>query len=366
MLGILSFTTEVSLWTLTAIAFIALLVFWNKFTGRNLRKILARIAILILIQVLAFSAVGVTLNRNNQFYDTWGDFLGFKKNLAKVATQIDSLNSISSVDIKNAKRTPNGSLIFSKIITGKYSKISDHVFVVLSPKLASQIESPNHILGSNYQVVEMFPGYPGVPETWIGALHGIETMELMEIAGQIPPTIAIIPAINVMPGLDTECLNIPGSAQVETWLTKDMQLFAQKFIGIDSRKWSTFGYSTGGWCAAQISIRHQDQYSKAISISGYFSPSFAAGINKRERRVLTAEYDLVKLLNSQDNSLELLIIYAKSDRSSVASMNSFTSKIGNSLNYKTVEILSGGHNIKVWRPYVRIGFQWLANGQTPL
>jgi hypothetical protein len=36
--------------------------------------------------------------------------------------------------------------------------------------------------------------------------------------------------------VDTECLNIPGIAQVETWLTTDMKTFAQKFIGIDNRK----------------------------------------------------------------------------------------------------------------------------------
>jgi hypothetical protein len=56
----------------------------------------------------------------------------------------------------------------------------------------------------------------------------------------------------------------------------------------------------------------------------------------------------------------MLIIYSKRDKFSYASMNKFLGRVGNSLTTKLVEIPTGGHNIKVWKPFVQTGFQWLA------
>ena len=219
-------------------------------------------------------------------------------------------------------------------------------------------------IGENYQVIELFPGYPGVPSTWIGAMKGLDALEKMDKEKKIPPTILIIPSINVIPGLDTECLNIPGEVDVETWLTSDMKTFATKFIGLDDRKWATFGYSTGGWCAAELGIRHQDQFDRAVSLAGYFSPAFSAGVTSSERKKLIEEYDLVKTIKSQPNSLKMLAIFSSQNDFETKSLINFQSKIGDALSLKTIEIPEGGHNIKVWRPYVYTGFEWISNSNS--
>ena len=233
---------------------------------------------------------------------------------------------------------------------------------MLFRSLVNEIKhSKNYSLGNDYQVVELFPGYPGVPETWIGALKGLDAIEKMEQANKIPPTIAVIPSINVVPGLDTECLNIPGTSDVETWLTADMKTFAQRFIGIDDRKWSAFGYSTGGWCAAELGVRHQDQFGSAVSLAGYFSPTFSAGVTSSERTVLKNEYDLVATLKSNPNTLQMLAIYSRQNDFETKSLFNFKNKVSDVLALKTVEIPEGGHNIKTWQPYVYTGFEWIAS-----
>ena len=362
MLGILSFSTEVIFWVITAIALVLTVIFWHKFSTHNFRNVTARISIIIFIQVFAVASLGVTINRAGDFYDTWGDFFGTNKNLAKVAISPSTLSTITKVDVANADHLKDGGLVFKRVITGAFSGVSDYVYVAVSPSIAAQLETTTATptIGTNYKVVELLPGYPGVPQTWIGTLQGIATMDRMEKAGQIPPTIAIIPAINVVRGLDTECLNIPGTSQVETWLSKDMKVFAQGFLGVDNRPWASFGYSTGGWCSAELSVRHPEQYNLAISLAGYFAPSFEAGINQRERNVLSQEYDIAKSVTAKPTTLKMLIIYSKRDKFSYASMNTFLGKVGNSLTTKLVEIPSGGHNIKVWKPFVQTGFQWLA------
>jgi enterochelin esterase-like enzyme len=338
------------------------IIFWHKLAIHNFRNIFIRISAIIVIQILLVGSIAIEVNRSDNFYASWGDLFGSKNELSKIAISPTSLAAITADDVKSARRTPNGSLIFKKIITGATSKVSDRVYVVVSPSISKIFESsPSPQLPKNYQVVELFSGYPGVPETWIGTLHGIETMEKMELAGEIPPTIAIIPSINVVRRVDTECLNIPGVAQVETWLTADMKTFAQKFIGIDNRKWTTFGFSTGGWCAAALAIRNTDQYQQAISLAGYFSPIFSAGISKNQRKAMIHEYNLEKTIKSQINNPDLLIIYSKNDITSYESMKKFIKAVGGSLPIKVIEIPHGGHNIKVWRPYVRSGFKWLAN-----
>lgn len=362
MFELLGRGTEISLWLSTLGAVLLTIIFWHKLAIHNFRNIFIRVSAIIIIQLLLAGSIAIEVNRSGNFYASWDDLLGSKNDLAKIATSPESLAAISAADVKSARKTPNGSLIFKKVITGASSKVSERVYVVASPSISRSFEStPSPQLPKNYQVVELFSGYPGVPETWIGTLHGIETMEKMEIDGEIPPTIAIIPAINVVRRVDTECLNIPGIAQVETWLTTDMKTFAQKFIGIDNRKWSTFGFSTGGWCAAALAVRNTDQYQQAISLAGYFSPIFSAGVNKVQRTALINEYNLVKQIKSQINNPNLLIIYSKNDKTSYDSMENFVRAVGGSLPVKVIEIPHGGHNIKVWRPYIKSGFKWLAN-----
>jgi len=361
-----SLSTEILFWAVTALAIVLTVFFWHKLVSKKFRHIFARVSIIIFIQVFALASTLITINRNGQFYASWGDLFGSKNQLAKIAVAPDLLAQVSGKDIKQAKTTAGGSLIFREVIKGEQSKISDVVYVVLPPKIAAQMEanpaSPS--VGSDYQVVELFPGYPGVPQTWIGSMAGITTLENLENSGAVQNTIAIIPAINVSPGVDTECLNFVGGAQVETWLTHDMKVFATKFIGIDNRPWSSFGYSTGGWCAAEVAIRHPDLYNSAVSLAGYFKPLFSAGINKREKNFLQGKYDLIATLKKVPTSVHLMIIASKKDKFTNLAANNFMSAASGLIPIRYVPIPIGGHNTNVWKPFVSTAFEWI-NQQNP-
>ena len=367
MLLLSSLSTEILFWIVTALAIVLTVFFWHKLVSKKFRHIVARVSIIIFIQVFALASTLITINRNGQFYASWGDLFGSKNQLAKIAVAPDLLAQISGKDIKQARKTAGGSLIFREVITGEQSKISDVVYVVLPPKIAAQMEanpaSPS--VGSDYQVVELFPGYPGVPQTWIGSMAGITTLENLENSGTVQNTIAIIPAINVSPGVDTECLNFVGGAQVETWLTHDMKVFATKFIGIDNRPWSSFGYSTGGWCAAEVAIRHPDLYNSAVSLAGYFKPLFSAGINKREKNFLQGKYDLIATLKKVPSSVHLMIIASKKDKFTNFAAKNFMSEANGLIPIRYVPIPIGGHNTNVWKPFVSTAFEWI-NQQNPV
>ena len=360
MFPLLSLSTEVLFWFLTAGLLLATVLFWHKFSHWHWKHISARFSLIVAIQCLALAAMGVTINRSGEFYSSWSDLFGAQGQYQKIAISPAELTQITLKDLRSATHTKGGSLIFRKVITGAKSRISNVVYVVASPKIAASLAGPTHSIGSQYQVVELFPGTPGVPQTWIGTLDGISTMENLELAGQIPPTLAVIPAINVQPGLDTECLNFVGGAQVESWVTGDMKRFMQSFMGVDDRPWSAFGYSTGGWCAAEVAVLHQEQYSEGVSLAGYFSPMLPFGLSKREKNYLSNHYDLIKYLRHDHRNTKLLIIASVKDRFTNYSAQKFLKSANSLIPIKYIPIPSGGHNIKVWKPYIAPGFLWIS------
>jgi len=364
MFALQSLTTELLFWFCGVAGIVLTVVFWNKVALWKWHHITARVSMIIATQMFVIAALGLTINRSGDFYDSWADLFGAKQQLAKIALSPQDLSSISGADIAAATKTPNGSLIFRKVITGAKSGISDVVYVVASPKLATQLESPTHTLGGNYQVDELFPGTPGVPQTWIGTLDGVTSMETLEGADQIGPTLLVIPAINVVAGQDTECMNFVGGAQVETWITADMQTFMQRFMGIDNRLWGAFGYSTGGWCAAEAAILHQNQYFGAVSLAGYFQPQFSFGLSKREKNYLSSKYDLEKIIQTGNQKVKLLVIASVKDKFANASAKQFLGAALPYLPVKYIPIPIGGHNTSVWKPFVPTGFLWL-NSQNP-
>jgi len=360
MLPLLSLSTEVFFWVFTAVILIATVYFWHKFSTLHWKNITLRFALIITIQCFALASMGITINRSGEFYSSWSDLFGAQGQYQKIAISPSALSQISIKDLESATHTKGGSLIFRKVIKGFKSRISNVVFVVASPKIAAELASPTHSIGNTYQVVELFPGTPGVPQTWIGTLDGITTMENLELAGKIPPTIAVIPAINVEPGQDTECMNFVGGAQVETWITGDMKRFMQTFIGVDNRLWSSFGYSTGGWCAAEVAVLHQDQYSQGVSLAGYFKPILSRGLSIREKNYLSSKYDLVKYLTKHPGNTKIMVIASVKDRFANSSAQNFMQGANSLIPIKYIPIPTGGHNIGVWKPFVAPGFLWIA------
>jgi len=362
-----SLSTEIIFWSITVVLIALTVIFWNRLSAKKWHHVTARILVLVLIQVLALTSTGITINRAGEFYASWGDIFGSKNQLAKIAIEPSLLAQISAKDIRSAKKTAGGSLIFREVIKGSRSGISDVVYVVLPPKIAAQMEAnpSTPSVGSDYQVVELFSGYPGVPQTWIGSMAGISALEKLESSGLVQNTIAIIPSINVAPGLDTECLNFVGGPLVQTWITSDMRDFASKFIGVDGRPWSTFGYSTGGWCAAVAAIFHPEMYSNAVVLAGYFKPLFNSGVSKREKIFLTSKYSLIRELRKNPMKVHLMLIASQKDSFTNRAAQEFMKSAAPFISIRYVPIPIGGHNTTVWKPFIPTAFKWI-NAQNVL
>jgi pimeloyl-ACP methyl ester carboxylesterase len=58
----------------------------------------------------------------------------------------------------------------------------------------------------------------------------------------------------------------------DTYLTNDVRtdIFARYRVSRDPYQWGVAGYSSGGFCAANLALRHRSSYGAAAIINGYF------------------------------------------------------------------------------------------------
>ena len=87
----------------------------------------------------------------------------------------------------------------------------------------------------------------------------------------IGPMVLVMPTINGPGRQFQECVNGP-AVNDETYLTKDVRtdVFAHFRVSHDPYEWGLSGYSSGGYCAANLALRHPSSFGAAAVINGYF------------------------------------------------------------------------------------------------
>jgi pimeloyl-ACP methyl ester carboxylesterase len=122
-----------------------------------------------------------------------------------------------------------------------------------------------------FPVVELFHGTPGTPLGWNTVLHISQIINSLLAKHMIGPMVFVMPAINSSGRDAQECLNGPG-VNDQTYVTKDVRadILAHYRVSSDSYEWGLGGYSSGGYCAANIALQHPGSYGAAAIINGYF------------------------------------------------------------------------------------------------
>ncbi|WP_433304737.1 alpha/beta hydrolase [Actinoplanes sp. CA-030573] len=133
--------------------------------------------------------------------------------------------------------------------------------------------------GLDFPVIEALHGYPGTPQSWLKRLGLVSFLDQEMAAGRMAPTIVLLPYQTPRRLLDTECTNLVGGAQSETYLTVDVPAWARNHLRVrtDRKAWALTGYSAGAFCAMNLLLKHSSQYAAAASLSGYPGPGIAIG-----------------------------------------------------------------------------------------
>jgi S-formylglutathione hydrolase FrmB len=209
-----------------------------------------------------------------------------------------------------------------------------------------------------YPVIEALHGYPASPLQWLNALDVVTVLDREIAAGRMAPTIVLFPYQTPKPSLDTECTNMAGGPQAETFLTEDVPAFARARLPVRTEPgaWGLIGYSAGGFCASSLLLRHPGQYAAAASLSGYAEPGIAVGDGSEH-----TTYDLAwRLRNLPVPAVSLYLACARTDRAAMSEATELAGLATAPLTVTTAFAEAGGHNAQTWAASAPPAFAWLS------
>jgi pimeloyl-ACP methyl ester carboxylesterase len=209
-----------------------------------------------------------------------------------------------------------------------------------------------------YPVVELLPGYPGSPSTWFHAVRGVAALKDAMAAGRSHPFILVAPTMTVVPGRDTECVDFPGGPRVETWLTDDVRAAVTSAFRAEPGRtaWGLMGFSTGGYCAAKLSLRRPDLYVAAVTMQGDTTPQTP---QVRNDPALNAQNSVPEILRTRRPPVSLLLAGTRQDRQSYAELSRLVPLVHPPTRAFVYVLNSGGHNAAVWNSMLPKAYAWL-------
>lgn len=324
--------------------------------GRTRRSVLVRgfaaVGLVLVAQGLAVVAFGLEVNDSYGFYASWNDLLG---RTSTAGTMIHVGHLV----------VPGQGRAVVRTVPARRAGRLHQVLVWLPP----QYDQPAY-RGQRFPVVVFLPGDPSSPQVAFSHFQFGSFASREIAAGRVPPFIGVFPTLTVAPPRDTQCTNVPGGAQVETWLARDVPAYVRHHfrVAAPGRNWSVMGFSAGGFCAAKLLLAHEQQFSSATSIAGYFHPLQDGstgplfGGSSRLRRHNSPTWLYLHHGLPRDR---LLVISSRQDIQAWPEARRFLSLARTDPHVASLLPPQGGHNYTVYRSLLPRALQWTASGWTP-
>jgi enterochelin esterase-like enzyme len=155
-------------------------------------------------------------------------------------------------------------------LSGDRSGISRIGIIYLPP----QYFQP-HYATTRFPVIELIHGTPGAPGDYETELRISQVMRQLVAEHKASPAVLVMPDANGGPDRSTQCLDIPGREMDDTYISSDIPALISTRLRVDppGEGWGIAGYSEGGYCAANLALRHPGVYGVAGALSGYYQPS---------------------------------------------------------------------------------------------
>jgi S-formylglutathione hydrolase FrmB len=373
---------------LAVLAASAVAPLWNRMRGPRAARVAQRGALLVFGELMAATAILVWVNiANGGLVVSWQDLLGNQSTRGGVfagqpgAVTLDprpepaaraaaSSGAVPAAAAFRAVRfTPSADGFEQATFRGPVSGIDSQVEVWTPPQYA---EEPH----TYFPVLELLHGVPGSPEGWTGPMNVVEHLEAAEQSAQVYPFILVVPEVTPVPGRTSpwdneECSDVPGGAEVDSWLTRDVRGLVDADFRAEPAAdgWGLMGYSTGGFCAAKLVLQHPDRYQAAVSLAGYYEPD--SDLLTAHAALERANSPLWLLGHTRTPAVSLLMTASEQDKVDPAAETAqvLAAAKANRLSRATevqsfVAPLGGGHNQSAWEKMLPTAFTWLSQRLT--
>ncbi len=232
-------------------------------------------------------------------------------------------------------------------LPGAASGLNRSGFVYLPP----QYFEPAYA-NARFPVLELLHGQPGDPGNWIYALRLPTVMHDEINAGRVGPMVVVMPA-TYSGAHGTDCVDSK-AARNDTYLSRDVpaDIAANFRVLPPGMNWGIGGLSDGGYCAANLALRHRGSFGAVASMDGFYTASADLGVL---RHVLNGN---ISALIANDPTAALArtaplprfwIMAGASNRTDLTLAQDFRAAVQTREPIRYVVLFGGQHTPSAWR-----------------
>lgn len=367
---------------LLAVAFPAVaLLGWTRLRGRFV-AILVCASLLLAGQAAGIGLVAALINRTGHYYTSWSQVQNAfatpppTQHVASARTGTASPVAWSSPTATPAAQTARGfstpaqwasrGKLETVTMTGASSRLTSHAFIYLPPEYFQA--AYRH---TSFPAAEVFTGFPGNDSNLVGALNYPGVLRDQVAQGHAKPMILVMMRPSVTFPRDTECTDVPGGPQSLTFFAQDVPSAVGQHFRVQPAEWGSIGDSTGGYCAAKLSMTYPATFRAAVSLSGYYRAlqDHTTGDLWGGSTVVRNLNDLRWRLQHQSApATSLLVTISKEERGHLgySDTQQFLRLVKSPLQVDSIITPHGGHNFRAWGALLPRSLDWLSHKlQTP-
>jgi enterochelin esterase-like enzyme len=220
-----------------------------------------------------------------------------------------------------------------------------------------------------FPVIMFYTGYVGGLDVFQYTLGANLILDKAIEEKKIPPSLVVIPQQNPHLPADSECVNAVRGDQAETYLALDVPDVVRSDLRVstDRSKWALMGYSTGGFCAANMAIHHPEEFASVVSLSGYFhavTDSSTGDLYKGDAPAKKANTPTQTVGLPRQLPLSFYLAASGGDREGMAGIKEFSPKIKAPDQLTKAMAGKTGHNFATWKHAMPDAFAWLGKAFT--
>ncbi|MFG2995055.1 alpha/beta hydrolase [Streptomyces sp. NPDC048340] len=347
----------------TALLFAAAVWLWPRLARRGWRPVLGRVALVLAVQALVFSSIGLGVNRSMLVYGTWDDLLG----TASPHELIDRDSGGESLVKVIGRRQPDvpggvtpqiGGEIQKVMVQGKQSKVATPAYVYLPPEYFQKGNEQR-----TFPAAVVLTGFPGAAENLLKPLPYPKTAWSLAKQKKMQPMILILMRPTVGPR-NTQCVDVPGGPASETFFASDLPeaISGAYRVPSSAAAWGIVGDSTGGYCALKVALQHPEHYAAGVGLSADYKPEIDGDSgdlfhgNKDEEK----RSDLLwSLDNLPQGKTSFLVTTSLQGESNLGPTRKFIEKVKDPARVSSITLDRGGHNFNTWKREIPPSLEWL-------
>ncbi|MFF8359784.1 alpha/beta hydrolase [Streptomyces chartreusis] len=347
--------------------FVGTVWLWPRLARRGPRAVAGRVGLLLATQLALFASVGLLANQAFGFYASWADLFGQEKDQGVV---VDHVPAGGPLRVAETRRVPGatsagpqrGGRIEKVDIVGRTTRIATPAYVYLPPEYFQ----PEYRTRT-FPAAVVLTGYPGTAQALVDKLDYPRTAARLVGEGRMEPMILVMMRPTVAPPRDTECVDIPGGPQTETFFASDLPeaVSGHYRVGEDPGSWGIIGDSTGGYCALKLAMHHPRVYAAGAGLSAYYKAPIDATTGDlfhgdEELRNRANLWWYLAHMPAPDTSL--LVSSSKVGESNYKDTLKFIERVKATglTRISSIVLESGGHNFNTWRREIPGTLQWLS------